>query len=106
MNDRSTDEPLWDVALEALLTETYEGLGQPLDMDQLRKLAVAHAIRLDDILDTLCRLAEQGQWAFVAPAGGVGPPDSDLCRLLHANHRLNDGQLARLAGTWKPRPAG
>lgn len=106
MDDQPTDEPLWDVALEALLTETYEGHGAPLRLEQLRQLAVVHAIRLDDILDTLCRLAEQRQWTFLAPGGQAAPPDPDLCRLLHANHRLNDGQLKRLDGAWKPRPAG
>ena len=102
MTDRQNDQPLWDVALEALLMETFQEDGQPLHMERLRNLASQHAIRLDDILDTLCRLCEEGNWTFADASGQPSVPDPSLCRLLHANHRLNDVQLGRLSGSWRP----
>ena len=102
MNAQNTDQPLWDVALEALLRDSFERTGQPLTLEQLRPLADAHTTRLDDMLDTLCRLVEHAQWRYLAADGEPTAPDRDMCRLLRANHRLNDTQLARLSGRWIP----
>ena len=102
MNDTNLTEVQWDVALEALLTERYHSQGQPLDLEVLRNLAEFHTIRLDDILDTLCKLASHDRWSYTGSDGQPVQPDSDMCRLLKANHRLNDTQLARLEGYWQP----
>jgi hypothetical protein len=102
MNTIDPTQVQWDVALEALLTERYHSQGQPLDLAVLRNLAEFHTIRLDDILDTLCKLASHGLWAYTNSAGQNVEPDSDMCRLLKANHRLNDTQLERLGGLWQP----
>lgn len=102
MNAQITDQPLWDVALEALLHDAFERTGQPLTLEQLRPLADAHTTRLDDILDTLCRLVEHAQWRYLGTDGKPALPNRDMCKLLRANHRLNDTQLARLGGGWIP----
>jgi hypothetical protein len=102
MNTPDPDKPQWDVALEALLSDTQRAEGQPLDQQRLQQLATEHNIRLDDLLDTLCRLQEHGSWQFRAPSGQPGQPDPAMVKLLHANHRLNAVQLERLAGSWLP----
>lgn len=102
MNARNADQPLWDVALEALLRDSFERTRQPLTLEQLRPLADAHTTRLDDILDTLCRLVENARWRYLAADGKPMPPDRNMCKLLRANHRLNDTQLRRLGGAWIP----
>lgn len=101
----NTSDPIqvqWDVALEALLTERYHSQGQALDLPMLRNLAEFHTIRLDDILDTLCKLVSHGAWSYADGDGRPVQPDTDMCRLLKANHRLNEQQLERLGGQWRP----
>ena len=102
MNTTDPNDVQWDVALEALLTERFHSQGQPLDLAVLRNLAEFHTIRLDDILDTLCKLVSHGHWSYTGNDGQPLEPDHDMCRLLKANHRLNDTQLARLGGRWLP----
>ena len=105
MSTQDTDDPqavLWDVALEALLNEQYQQHGRALDMPLLHALGERYTIRLDDLLDTLCKLTAHGAWHYLDRDGQVLPPDGDMCRLLHANHRLNAVQLDRLRGRWQP----
>jgi hypothetical protein len=103
METSGTDTPAWDVALEALLRETSLAEGGPLTLQRLQTLAGENTIRLDDMLDTLCQLVAHERWTYQPPAGSAGPPDPDMCKLLRANHRLNDTQLGRLGGRWQPR---
>lgn len=102
MNTPTDDTALWDVALEALLADEYQSQGEALGQAVLTRLADQHNIRLDDILDTLCKLTAHGAWQFTDKDGAVLEPDPDMCRLLRANHRLNDIQLDRLRGRWRP----
>jgi hypothetical protein len=110
MNSDDRDDPqhvlpqhvFWDVALAALLTEQYQQQGRALDLSQLHALSDRYTIRLDDLLDTLCKLTAHGEWDYLDRDGNVRPPDADMCRLLHANHRLNPVQLDRLRGRWRP----
>ncbi len=102
MDADNQNEPLWDVALEALLLESYQSANQPLRLDDLQQLATRHTIRLDDILDTLCRLSEQHVWVYYDTDGQATKPDRNMAKLLRANHRLNDVQLERFQGTWLP----
>lgn len=102
METIDSEEPLWDVALEALLSETYGKSGQPLCMADLEDLANEYTIRLDDLLDTLCLLVENRAWTFTDARGRKGPPDQAVVRMLHANYRLNPTQLQRLRGHWQP----
>lgn len=102
MNPQKPDQVLWDVALEALLLEQHQAQGEALNLAQLTRLADQHNIRLDDILDTLCKLTGHGSWQFLGKDGAPAEPDADMCRLLQANHRLNEVQLDRLRGGWQP----
>ena len=102
MDAENQNEPQWDVALEALLLETHQSGALPLQLNDLQGLAGKHTIRLDDILDTLCRLVEQKRWIYYGPDGNAVKPDRDMSKMLHANHRLNDVQLERFQGTWAP----
>ncbi len=102
MNTPDIETPGWDVALEALLGETCATEGRSLSIADLKTLAGTHTIRLDDILDTLCQLVRHGRWVYEQPPGVPAAPDDHMCKLLRANHRLNDQQLARLAGDWRP----
>lgn len=102
MDTKKPEEVQWDVALEALLNEQFREHGDALNMAALTHLADHHNIRLDDILDTLCKLTDAGAWAYEDKSGAVAPPDSDMCRLLKANHRLNELQLDRMRGRWRP----
>jgi hypothetical protein len=102
MNETNPDKPQWDVALEALLTDSQRAAGQALDQAHLQQLASAHNIRLDDLLDTLCRLQEHGLWQFRDRDGTPRKPDEAVVKMLHANHRLNTVQLERLDGSWLP----
>lgn len=105
MNAQQPEDVQWDVALEALLNESYKAQGQPLKLPGLTQLADRYNIRLDDILHTLCKLTEHGVWQFLGNDGAPAEPDADMCRLLDANHRLNELQLDRLRGSWQPSDA-
>ncbi len=94
----------WDVALEALLNDRFNADGEALGMGALSRLADQHNIRLDDILDTLCKLNAAGAWSYEDKTGASAEPDSDMCRMLKANHRLNEMQLDRMRGRWRPVP--
>lgn len=102
MNVHAQDDARWDVALAALLNERYRKSGRPLSLLELKRIAGQFALRLDDILDTLCKLCRHGQWRYLQPDGEGGDPDGDACRLLEANHRLDHSQLERLGGSWRP----
>ncbi len=102
METTHSDEPLWDVALEALLVETQRAAGRPLDLAQLEQLGNSYTIRLDDLLDTLCLLVENRAWRYCDAAGNPARLDRAVVRLLHANYRLNPEQLQRFSGNWQP----
>lgn len=102
MNTQKPENVQWDVALEALLNEQYLAAGEALNLQALTRLSDQHTIRLDDILDTLCKLTGAGLWQYASEKGDAGDPDNDMCRLLKANHRLNELQLDRLRGHWQP----
>jgi hypothetical protein len=102
MDAQAEENTHWDVALEALLNERYQKSGQALGLLELKRLSGQFTVRLDDILDTLCKLYQHGLWDYHQTDGAAGEPDSDMCRLLKANHRLNETQLDRLDGSWQP----
>lgn len=101
MNEAPKDVPDWDVALEALLAEECRKRGGDLSLNDLRLIAASHGIRLDDILDTLCQLTLHAVWDFHGTTAGHAAIDEPLCKLLKANHRLNDEQLKRFEGAWR-----
>jgi hypothetical protein len=102
MNAQQPETVLWDVALAALLAHHYHAIGQPLNLHAVTRLADQNNVRLDDMLDTLCKLVKHGGWQFLTSAGEPAEPDADICALLASNQRLNELQLDRLHGRWQP----
>lgn len=102
MSEALKDVPDWDVALEALLSEECGKRGQDLSLNDLRLIAGNNGIRLDDILDTLCQLTLNGRWDYQGASPENAGYDEKFCKLLKANHRLNDEQLKRFDGLWRP----
>lgn len=102
MTTQQSESILWDVALAALLTERYKATGQPLNLHAITRLADQHNIRMDDLMDTLCKLTSHGAWQFMNDAGETVEPDTEMCQRLLENKRLNDIQLDRLHGRWQP----
>ena len=102
MKTQSTEVVLWDVALAALLTDCYRTQGQALNLHAVTRLSDQHSIRLDDMLDTLCKLVRHAGWQFLTSAGEPVEPDEAICDLLENNQRLTELQLDRLHGRWQP----
>jgi hypothetical protein len=75
MEADNQNEPQWDVALEALLLQTYQSSKNQLGMDGLQELPSKHTIRLDDILDTLCLLSEHKVWTYYDTDGNATKPN-------------------------------
>lgn len=92
----------WDVALEALAREESRLLGRPLRMEDFRRLARAHAIRLDDLMVTLFELAIQGEWIYRDAQGRQQAFDRETLDGLFVNRRLQEADLLAFTGSWEP----
>lgn len=93
----------WDLALEALAREECRNLGRGLFLEDFRRLAQAHAIRLDDIMVTLFELVIQGEWTYRDAQGRAQAFDRETLNGLYVNHRLQDQDLQVFTGSWQPR---
>ncbi|VAW83101.1 hypothetical protein MNBD_GAMMA13-1716, partial [hydrothermal vent metagenome] len=69
MTVTDTARPKWDVALAALATDQYRKKTAPLSLDDFYTLADEHAIRLDDIMETLFLLVIHGEWIYADSHG-------------------------------------
>ncbi len=94
--------PQWDVALEALVTEEHQKQGQALRTDDFLRLARAHAIRFDDIMDTVLRMVVIGEWSYRDSAGEVRVITQDEFDRLYESGRLRDEDLIAYTGSWRP----
>ena len=65
------DMPKWDVALALLVRDEYQHKGEALDIDDITRLAREHAIRFDDIMETVFALCIHGQWRYVDATGNA-----------------------------------
>ena len=92
----------WDLALEALAREECRNLGRPLQLEDFRRLAQAHAIRLDDIMVTLFELVIQGEWRYRDEQGREQAFDRATLDGLYVNRRLQDQDLLGFVGSWQP----
>lgn len=101
MKDES-DTPKWDVALEALLREEHVKKGDALILDDMRRLAVIHAIRFDDIMETLLEMCVHGAWQYRDPLGAVRVIDRETADRLFATGRLAEKNLEDYPGGWRP----
>ena len=67
------DVPKWDVALESLVGDEYRNKGSDLLIDDFNRLAQVHAIRFDDIMETVFKLCIHGRWQYRDAAGTLTP---------------------------------
>lgn len=96
-----SDKPKWDVALEALLREEYGKKGDDLILDDMRRLAVIHAIRFDDIMETLIEMCVHGEWQYRDTSGVPHVIDRDTADRLFATGRLAEKNLDAYPGGWR-----
>jgi hypothetical protein len=94
--------PKWDVALAALAADEFRRKGAPLTLENFRELATQHAIRLDDIMETLFLLAIHGEWRYADSDGRERVLDQQTLDRLYVKRRLSQQDLAEFNGTWRP----
>ena len=94
--------PKWDVALEALIREENKKLERPLLTDDFLRLAKEHAIRFDDIMDTVLRMVILGKWTYTDLKGEITPITQDEFDKMYEGGRLKDEDLKEYTGSWNP----
>ena len=96
------DMPKWDVALAALAADEFRKKASPLTLNDFRDLATKHAIRLDDIMETMFLLAINDEWVYTDSTGKEQPLEQDTLDALYVKRRLSAEELATFDGTWQP----
>ena len=96
------DMPKWDVALAALAGEECGKKGSPLTMSDFRRLAKEYAIRLDDIMETMCLLVINKEWVYMDQTGQTQALNQDTLDAIHVKRRLTEDDLSRFDGIWQP----
>jgi hypothetical protein len=94
--------PRWDVALAALAADAYRKKAAPLTLEDFQNLAREHAIRFDDIMETLFLLVIHGVWSYHNPAGEHIHIDQQTLDGLYVKRRLSEADLSAYTGGWQP----
>jgi len=94
--------PKWDVALEALIREENKKLERPLLTSDFLRLAKEHAIRFDDIMDTVLRMVILGEWTYTNPKGEIAPITQEEFDKMYEGGRMKDEDLHEYTGSWTP----
>ncbi len=94
--------PKWDVALASLASDQYRKKTAPLTLDDFHTLADQHAIRLDDIMETLFLLVIHGEWIYTDSNGQPQMLDQRILDGLYVKRRLSEDDLATFNGNWRP----
>lgn len=94
--------PKWDVALASMASEEYRKKAAPLTLDDFHALAKEHAIRLDDIMETMFLLAINGEWKYLDASGNEQPLDQETLDNLYVKRRLSEKDLSAFNGAWQP----
>lgn len=102
MLSQEENMPKWDVALASLVNDEFRKNHRPLTLEDFHHLAKQHAIRLDDIMETLFLLAINGEWIYTDSAGQVQPLDQETLDGLYVKGRLSDRDLGAFNGSWRP----
>ena len=96
--------PEWDVALESLIRDEAKSLATGLNMDDFKRLAKEHAIRLDDIMATLVQLVQHGRWQHqVKDQEGNSVADEQL-QDLYVYSRVDEKMVEKFVIHWSPVP--
>ena len=96
------DMPKWDVAIASMANEHYHKKTSPLTLDDFRSLAIEHAMRLDDIMETMFLLAIHGEWEYSDASGEIQPLAQETLDGLYVKRRLSEEDLSSFDGNWKP----
>lgn len=102
MPNQEQDMPAWDVALAALAAEEYRRKDAPLTLDDFQQLARQHAIRLDDIMETLFLLTINGEWTYSDRDGRPVEMTRETLDNLYVKRRLSEQDLQAFDGGWRP----
>jgi hypothetical protein len=102
MSTNEENMPKWDVALAALAGDECRRKGAAMTLNDFRELARQHAIRLDDIMETMFQLAINGEWIYSDSDGRVQPLDQSTLDSLYVKRRLSEQDLQRFNGSWRP----
>ena len=94
--------PKWDVALASLVADAYRHKGAPLALEDFRGLASQHAIRFDDIMETMFLLVIHGQWNYCDRSGQAQKLDQETLDRLYVKRRLSEQDVAAFDGGWTP----
>jgi hypothetical protein len=94
--------PKWDVALAALADEEFRRKGTAMSLNDFRGLAKQHAIRLDDIMETMFLLAINGEWVYTDSGGHTQTLDQETLDKLYVKRRLSEKDLQSFDGSWRP----
>jgi hypothetical protein len=96
------NKPIWDVALASLADDAYRKKAVPLKLEDFHALAREHAIRLDDIMETIFLLTIHKQWKYLDATGKEQPMDQKTLDGLYVKRRLSEKDLEVFDGTWQP----
>jgi len=102
MSANQVNMPKWDVALAALAEDAFRKKGRPLTHEDFCSLARQHAIRLDDLMETLFLLAINREWAYTDRSGRIQLLDKKTLDALYVKRRLSEQDLAAFDGEWRP----
>jgi len=94
--------PKWDVALAAMAQDACKLKTAPLTLADFHQLAAEHAIRLDDIMETMFLLAIHGKWRYTDASGKEQQLDQATLDKLYVKRRLSESDLATFNGGWEP----
>jgi hypothetical protein len=95
--------PKWDVALESLARDTCQAKGSPLQLNDFHELAAQHAIRFDDIMETMFLLVIHARWNYRDSSGRTQAIDQQTFDRLYVKRRLSEQDVAAFTGSWEPR---
>ena len=96
------DMPKWDVAIASMANEHYHKKTSRLTLDDFRSLAIEHAMRLDDIMETMFLLAINREWEYKDASGEKQPLDQQTLDGLYVKRRLSEQDLSSFDGSWQP----
>ena len=102
MHKSSDETPQWDVALAALAREECAKCDRPLRIEDFRRLATQHAIRFDDIMETMFKLVIHGAWQYRDVQGVSRVITQQTLDGLYVNRRLRAQDMQGYDGAWAP----
>ncbi len=94
--------PKWDVALASMARDACIQKAAPLTLDDFHQLAADHAIRLDDIMETMFLLVINNEWCYTDASGHKQQLDQETLDRLYVKRRLSEKDLATFDGGWEP----